>query len=329
MKPRVLVTGAAGFIGSHVADHCLAMGMDVVATDDLSVGYIENVPKATTWRQGDIADEAFVQSLWAGGPFTYVYHMAAYATQALSHFARRHNYLVNVVGSMHLINEAIRHRCQCFVFASSAAVYGRDQIPMREDMEPHPDDPYGVAKLTVETDLKLARRKFGLNSVSFRPHNVYGERQNLAPRDKNVVAVFLNQCLLGRPMTIWGEGNQIRAFSHVDDLAPLIARSPTVPAAMNEAFNIGADQTHTILELAHEVAAAVGVPPNITHLPARNEIQQVAADQSKLKRVFNPPPEIDLRTGLRRMAAWAKVRGPADAPAPEKMELAADLAKSV
>jgi UDP-glucose 4-epimerase len=313
---RALVTGAAGFIGSHVADHCIALGMDVVAADDLSVGARGNVPPGARWRQGDIADEAFVRGLFAEGRFDYVYHLAAYATQSLSHYARRHNYLVNVVGSMHLINEAVRHDCRCFVFASSAAVYGREQVPMCEDVHPRPDDPYGVSKYTVEMDLRLAREKFGLNFVVHRPHNVYGERQNLAPRDKNVVAVFINQCLLGRPMTIWGDGEQVRAFSYVDDVAPLIARSPMVPAALNEVFNIGADQTHTIADLAAHVAAACGVAPRVVRLPARHEIPRVVADQSKLCRVFQPPPATGLREGLRRTVEWARRRGPATAPSP-------------
>jgi UDP-glucose 4-epimerase len=321
MGKRALVTGAAGFIGSHVADHCLAMGMDVVATDDLSVGVADNVPAGAAWREGDVADADFVRSLFEGGRFDYVYHLAAYATQHLSHYARRHNYLVNVVGSMHLINEAIRRGCECFVFASSSAVYGREQVPMREDVAPRPDDPYGIAKYTVEMDLRLAHEKFGLNYVVHRPHNVYGERQNLAPRDKNVVAVFINQSLLGRPMTIWGDGSQVRPFSHVDDVAPLIARSPLVPAAANEAFNVGADATHTIRELAEAVAAACGVPPEVVRLPARHEIPRVVADHSKLQRVFRPPPGVTLEEGLRRTVAWARRRGPVREPAPEHVEL--------
>jgi UDP-glucose 4-epimerase len=192
-------------------------------------------------------------------------------------------------------------------------------------MEPRPDDPYGASKLAVETDLRLANERFGLNYVAIRPHNVYGERQNMAPRGKNVVAVFVNQCLMGQPNTIWGEGNQVRAFTHVDDVAPLFARAPLVKAARNQVFNVGADRTYTILELAHEVAAAVGVRPNVVHLPARNEIAQVIADQTRLKRTFAPPPEVDLPTGLRRMVGWAKERGPAVQPAVETLELADKL----
>src|SRR5436305_13147298 len=119
--PTALVTGAAGFIGSHVADHCLALGMRVVATDDLSGGFRESVPAAATWVRGDLKDRGFVRSLWADhGPFDYVYHLGAYAAEGLSHFIRAYNYTTNLVASVHLVNEAVKSKvCKCFVFASS------------------------------------------------------------------------------------------------------------------------------------------------------------------------------------------------------------------
>src|SRR4051794_39681928 len=125
-KARALVTGAAGFIGSHVVDHCLAAGLDVVATDDLSGGFRENVPAGATWVQGDLKAARFVSSLWEEhGPYEYVYHLGAYAAEGLSHFIRAYNYATNLVASMHLLNEAVKHKARCFVFTSSIAVYGR------------------------------------------------------------------------------------------------------------------------------------------------------------------------------------------------------------
>ena len=180
MKPKVLVTGAAGFIGSHVADHCLALGMDVVATDDLSGGFIENVPHGAAWVQGDLRDPAFTEKLWEHGPYRYVYHLGAYAAEGLSHFIRRYNYDTNLLASINLINLAVKHKVECFVFTSSIAVYGRNQVPMTEALAPAPEDPYGISKYAVELDLRAAHEMFGLNFVTFRPHNVYGERQNIA-----------------------------------------------------------------------------------------------------------------------------------------------------
>jgi len=313
LHPRVLVTGAAGFIGSHVADNCLGLGMSVVATDDLSGGFRENVSAGSTWVQGDLKDRTFVQSLWKRhGPFDYIYHLGAYAAEGLSHFIRAYNYTTNLVASMHLINEAINSKsCRCFVFTSSIAVYGKGQLPMSEEMVPQPEDPYGISKYAVELDLRAAHEMFGLNYVVFRPHNVYGERQNIADKYRNVIGIFMNQLLQGQPMTVFGDGLQSRAFSHVDDVAPIIARSPLVPSAYNQVFNIGADTPYTILQLAEEIAGAFDKPINLNHLPARNEVVHAFSDHSKVQRAFNPPPPIDLRAGIRRMAAWVKNRGPA------------------
>src|SRR2546421_2430771 len=176
---RVLVTGAAGFIGSHVADHCLRLGLKVVATDDLSGGFRENVPANAEWVQGDLRDARFVASLWEKGPFEYVYHLGAYAAEGLSHFIRRYNYQTNLIASINLLNEAINRGVKCFVFTSSIAVYGRNQLPMTEDLVPQPEDPYGISKYAFELDLRAGREMFGINYVIFRPHNVYGERQNI------------------------------------------------------------------------------------------------------------------------------------------------------
>jgi len=311
MKPRVLVTGAAGFIGSHVADRCLDLGFEVVATDDLSGGFIENVPKAAEWMQGDLRDPAFTASLWEGGPFKYVYHLGAYAAEGLSHFIRRYNYETNLVASINLINLAVNHKVENFVFASSIAVYGRNQVPMTEDLAPTPEDPYGISKYAVELDLRAAHEMFGLNHVIFRPHNVYGERQNIADKYRNVIGIFMNQILRGEPMSVFGDGLQTRAFSYIADLAPIIARAPLEPAALNETFNIGADTPYTILQLAEEIAHAYGVAPDIRHLPERNEVVHAFSDHSKCRRVFGDQAPVDLRTGIGRMAAWVKERGPA------------------
>jgi UDP-glucose 4-epimerase len=311
-RSRALVTGAAGFIGSHVADHCLGLGMDVVVTDDLSGGFVENIPADATWVQGDLRDRAFVEDLWQShGPFNYVYHLGAYAAEGLSHFIRAYNYTTNLVASMHVLNQAINTSVKCFVFTSSIAVYGRNQVPMTEDLTPQPEDPYGISKYAVELDLKAAHEMFGLDYVIFRPHNVYGERQNIADRYRNVIGIFMNQVLQGQPMTVFGDGMQTRAFSHVDDVAPVIAQAPLVREARNAVFNIGADTPYTILQLARTVAAVLGRPCTVKHLPPRNEVVHAFSDHSRLRAVFAPPSPVDLGTGLARMAAWVKERGPA------------------
>ena len=325
---RVLVTGAAGFIGSHVAEHCLKLGMQVVATDDLSGGLRENVPSGAEWIEGDLRDPAFVASLWQGRRLDFVYHLAAYAAEGLSHFIRRYNYQTNLVASMNLLNEAVKHEASCFVFTSSIAVYGRGQTPMNESMVPEPEDPYGISKYAVELDLRAAREMFGLDYIVFRPHNVYGERQNIADRYRNVVGIFMNQALQDKPMTVFGDGLQTRAFSHVDDVAPLIARSPLVDGARNNVFNVGADTPYTVLDLAREVARGMGVEPSIEHLAARNEVVHAFSDHAKARATFRPPEPIDLATGIGRMAAWVRSRGPARPVTFSNIELTKNLPAS-
>lgn len=310
MTPTVLVTGAAGFMGSHVADHCSKLGLRVVALDDLSGGFAENVAPGATFVRGSVTDAELMAQLFDEHRFRYVYHLAAYAAEGLSHFIRRFNYETNLVGSINLVNQCVLHEVRCLVFTSSIAVYGANQTPMTEDLTPQPEDPYGISKYAVELDLRAAHEMFGLDFVVFRPHNVYGERQNIADRYRNVIGIFMNQVMQGQPMTIFGDGTQTRAFSHIDDLAPAIARAPQVPAAYNEVFNIGADKPCSVNELADEVAHAFGVDRNVTYLPARNEVLHAFSSHEKVARVFGVQPAISLREGIGRMAAWAKARGP-------------------
>ena len=298
-------------MGSHVAAACLELGMEVTATDDLSGGFRENVPEEASWVAGDLRDESFVASLWRDhGPFDYVYHLAAYAAEGLSHFVRVFNYRTNLEASLHLVNQSVLHGVERFVFTSSIAVYGTNQVPMTEDLIPRPEDPYGISKYAVELDLAAARELFGLRYTIFRPHNVYGERQNIWDKYRNVVGIFMNSVLNGRAMPIFGDGRQTRAFSHIDDVAPAIARSPLVDAAADEIFNIGGDQPVSVLELAHLVADAFGVQVEVEHLPARNEVLHAFSDHTKVRRVFELGQPIDLKTGITRMGEWVQRSGP-------------------
>lgn len=306
---RALVTGAAGFIGSHVADECLRLGMEVVATDALSGGFIENVPSDTTWIEGDVSDAEFVESLWDNGPYEYVYHTAAYAAEGLSHFIRAYNYRTNLEASVRLINQSVLHGVRRFVFTSSIAVYGAEQTPMTEEMTPRPEDPYGISKYAVELDLAAANDMFGLEYTIFRPHNVYGERQNISDPYRNVIGIFMSCVLKGEPMPIFGDGKQTRAFSNIDDVAPSIARSPLVAASRNEVLNIGADKPYTILELAEAVARAFGVECNVRHLPPRREVVHAFSSHEKARDVFGDSQTIGLEEGITRMARWVQSVG--------------------
>src|SRR6202167_5964955 len=304
-----LVTGGAGFMGSHVAEHLLCSEHNVVVLDDLSGGGRDNVPPKAAFIQGSVLDHELINRLFDRHSFDYVYHLAAYAAEGLSHFIKRFNYNNNLVGSVNLINAAINHNVKCFVFTSSIAVYGAGQSPMSEEMIPVPEDSYGISKLAVEQELRVSHEMFALDYIIFRPHNVYGERQNIGDRYRNVVGIFMNQILRGEPMTIFGDGLQQRAFTHIDDVAPIISESIDFPSARNQIFNVGADVPHTVNELAEVVAQALASRCNIRHLDARNEVKIAFSDHSKAERVFGERPKKSLAEGVRNMVAWVREHG--------------------
>ncbi len=327
-KENALVTGGAGFIGSHVAGELVRNGYEVVCLDDLSGGFRENVPDGARFVEGSILDTALIKRLFDEYGFDYVFHLAAYAAEGLSHFIRRFNYTNNLIGSVNLINASVNYDVRCFVFTSSIAVYGAAESPMTEDTIPRPEDPYGIAKLAVERDLHTARSMFALNYIIFRPHNVYGERQNIGDPYRNVVGIFMNQIMRGEPLTIFGDGSQTRAFTHISDVAPVIARSVTVPFACGGIFNIGADIPCSVNELAEEVCHAMGVPLRMEHLPPRNEVMHAYADHSKAARIFGYKPSIALRDGARGMAAWVKNAGSRTSKRFENIEIPRNLPPS-
>ena len=306
---KAIVTGGAGFIGSHVVDSLIEAGLTVVALDDLSGGSRDNVNPLASFVEGSILDHDLINGLFERHGFDYVFHLAAYAAEGLSHFIKRFNYQNNVVGSMNLIDAAVNHDAKCFVFTSSIAVYGANQLPMTEDMVPAPEDSYGIAKHVVERELAITHDIFGLPYIVFRPHNVYGARQNIGDAYRNVIGIFMNEIMQGRPLTIFGDGEQTRAFSDIGDVAPVIARSVFVPEAYCEIFNVGADEPYSVNRLAAEVAHAMGTTAVVRHLPPRHEVMHAYAAHDKASRVFGSRAGTGLRDGLTRMATWAREVG--------------------
>jgi len=289
-----LVTGGAGFMGSHVAEYLLKLGHEVVVLDDLSGGFRDNVPERAAFVNGSILDEDLIDRLFQKYSFRYVYHLAAYAAEGLSHFIKRFNYQNNLVGSVNLINASVNHDVKCLVFTSSIAVYGSNQSPMTEEMTPVPEDSYGIAKLAVEQDLKVSHEMFGLDYIIFRPHNVYGEKQNIGDRYRNVIGIFMNQLLRGEPMTIFGDGTQMRAFTHITDVAPVIAKCVDYPSARNQIFNVGADVPYTVNHLSRVVADAMGKEAKIVHLEPRNEVKIAFSDHTKAESAFGKSEKMSL-----------------------------------
>jgi UDP-glucose 4-epimerase len=326
---KALVTGAAGFMGAHVVRSVLDRGHDVVALDDLSGGYSDNVDERARFVEGSVVDHNLVDRLFAEERFDRVYHLAAYAAEGLSHFIKRFNFTNNVIGSVNLINASVNNDVPYFVFTSSIAVYGAGQLPMTEDMRPEPEDSYGIAKFAVEQELEASERMFGLDYTIFRPHNVYGELQNIGDRYRNVLGIFINQVMRGEPLSIFGDGEQTRAFSYIGDIVGPIADAPDVEGARNQVFNVGADTPYSVNQLADVVRAAMGAPDHpVVYHEARNEVVNAYSDHSKVRRVFGEQPVTTLEEGVGRMVEWAKAHGPRETPPFTGIEIERNLPPS-
>jgi UDP-glucose 4-epimerase len=315
---RILITGVAGFIGSHLAEYLINAGHEVHGIDNLSGGYFENV-----WDIGGgncyldpsgLADYENIEQIFDEVRPEYVYHLAAYAAEGLSPWIRRFNYENNLMGSMNIINLSIKHSVKRFIFASSIAVYGAHKGYMTEDVAPIPMDPYGIAKYAVELDLQAAQATHGLDYTIFRPHNVYGERQNMADPHRNVVGIFLREASQGKPVKVYGDGLQTRAFTYIKDIIPMMSMAMYNNQMRNEVFNIGADKTYTILELIE----AMGISEYV-HVPARHEAQATHPVHTKLKDIIRYP-ETPLSEGIAKVKAWygTGVKYMKPRPAPER-----------
>jgi len=328
MKITSLVTGGAGFIGSHVVNNLIRLDHKVIVLDDLSGGDKENVNSAALFYEGSILDVNLINSLFEEYKFSYIYHLAAYAAEGLSHFIRNFNYQNNLIGSINLINASINHKIKCFVFTSSIAVYGTNKLPLTETQYPQPEDPYGIAKYAVELDLLNAHKMFGMDYIIFRPHNVYGKHQNIGDKYRNVVGIFMNQILENKPLTIFGDGEQTRAFTHIDDIAPYIANSVNIPNARNTIFNIGSDTVCSVKELAIAVSNAMQSELNIKQLEKREEVIDAYANHKKFDADFNPLQQVSLETGLAEMAEWVKIHGARISAAFQHIEITKKLPES-
>jgi len=320
---KCLVTGGAGFIGSHVVDELLKHGHEVLIIDDLSGGlpsnFLKENPPMPQFIRHTIKDAEFLDSFFSVAKPDYVFHLAAYAAESLSHHIRRFNYETNLIGSINLINASIKYNVKCFVFTSSAAVFG-DKLGLGPH-GPIPMDPYGIAKLAVEQDLEAACQKFGLNYLIFRPHNVYGPRQNIADKYRNVIGIFMNQILNKKPLTVFGDGKQIRAFTYIDDLAPYIAEAPFLKHLESKIYNIGSDVEIEINVLVDLLSEITGNMLPVFHLDERHEARRVFIDHSDFKRDFTRYPETLINEGLARMWEHVKKQGPANTPMFQEIEI--------
>lgn len=298
-SPKVLLTGVAGLIGSHMAEHLIAKGYEVYGIDDLSGGYIESVPKKVKFHRGDLLDTGFLAEVFEYVKPDYVYHFAAYAAEGLSPFIRNFNYTNNLIASVNVINECIKHSAK-IIFSSSMAVYGDQRPPFVETMVPKPVDPYGIAKYAVEMDLKQAHDQFGLRYSIVRPHNVIGIRQNIWDKYRNVIGIWILRALHGRLIQIFGDGTQTRAFSDVKYILEPLEKLMTT--GDGEIFNLGSDKPYSL----NEVSAMMDV--EFEHVEPRHEVKNAHCSHGKAKLLLGFNDETDIQKTIKEMFTWAKTQ---------------------
>ena len=306
-KKTVLITGVAGLLGANLAQYLCDEGYRVVGADNLQGGYREFVDPRVEFYQVDLTFAPDVDYLFdAAGKVDYIYHFAAYAACGYSPFVRSFNYKNNIGASVLLINEAVNRDIEKFIFASSMTVYGDQQTPFTEDMPMKPSDPYAIAKMAVELDLKDAFDRFGLNYAVVRPHNVHGIFQNVWDKYRNVIGIFIRKALNGDDLLVYGDGSQVRSFSDVDYYNEPFEKLLT--SHDGETFNIGADKPTTILELAiavQKVAFEFGSRVEIKHAEARNEVHTAFCDHTKAKKLLGFKDDTEIEELIRKMYVWA------------------------
>lgn len=314
MKKTILITGAAGMIGSNLSHYLIDnTDYEIVGLDDLSGGYHENLPltnKRFHFHVGGIEEYELLRILFNFYNPSLVYHAAAYAAEGLSPFIRRFNYTNNLVGTANIVNECINHNVQRLVFFSSIAVYGHGPLygpgPFKEFHIPQPIDPYGIAKYAAEMDIKVAAEQHGLDYVIVRPFNVYGERQNIWDKYRNVLGIWMHNYLNNKPIQIYGDGEQQRSFTYVQDIMRPLERLGIEDEFSKEIFNIGSSVPYTLNELAKIFKVTVG-DCQIEYLPARHEVKKAVCSVEKYQTSLENK-WTSLQAGMATMWEWVQAQ---------------------
>ena len=305
MKRRVLVTGGAGFIGSHVVDALLAAGDDVHALDDLSKGLVTNLPDSAVLHIGDIADVS-VARLFRDFRFDAVVHCAAQTNVMRSIADPALDGRINIEGLQTMLNAATDNGVGRFVFISSGgAVYGETLVPANELTPPQPDNPYGEHKLKGEALVAHSP----IASIVLRLSNVYGPRQR-SDAEGGVVSIFNDRLSAGEQLRIYGDGEQQRDFIHVSDVVAAIVLALD-ERSMTGVWNVGTGRATSVNEVAKSMLGAFGSSGALEHLPARGEIRRSCLDVSKLVATGLWRPKYDLLRGVTELAALASAPRPA------------------
>lgn len=310
---KILITGVAGLFGSHFSKYLIDRKYEVIGIDDLSGGYLDFIDKRMIkngrFYKVNLSNQKKLEEIFAKHKPDYVYHFAAYAAEGLSPFIRNYNYTNNLISSVNIINNCIKYNTKKIVFTSSMAVYGHGKPPFKEEDPPKPADPYGIAKYSVEIDLKLAYEQFGLRYTIVRPHNVVGIYQNIWDKYRNVIGIWVRRSICNEPLLIYGDGNQTRAFSDIKYyMKPL---EKLLNTGDGEIFNIGADKEYklkTIASLVKKIASEHGLKVTISHVEKRHEVKNAFSSHKKAKKVLDFTDNTNIEEMIREMFSWAKTQ---------------------
>ena len=307
MSKTILITGVAGLLGSRLADWIIENKPEykVVGLDDLSGGFEENInPKVDFWQM-DLVNHPIENCFEAHKP-DYVFHFAAYAAEGLSPFIRGYNYDNNLKATARIVNNCIKHDVKRLVFTSTLAVYGHGYGGIFDEKQQQaPIDPYGVAKYACEMDIQIAAEQHGLDYCIIRPHNVYGIKQNIWDKYRNVLGIWMFQHLNKQPFTIFGDGKQTRAFSYIDDSLEPLWNAAIKPEASKEIINLGGIAEHSILH-ANQILQTVIGDGETVFKEARHEVKHSIPTYQKSIDILGFEHKTDLKEGLEKMWDWVK-----------------------
>lgn len=306
----VLITGVAGLLGSRLSDWLIEKypNIEIIGIDNLSGGYIENVNKNVYFYNIDLTDKS-IDICFKNHKIDYVYHFAAYAAEGLSPFIRGFNYKNNLLSTANVINNCIKYDVKRLVFTSSMAVYGDNIAPFDENYIPSPIDPYGIAKYACEMDIKVAGIQHGLDWCIIRPHNVYGIKQNIWDKYRNVLGIWMFQHLNNEPMTIFGTGEQKRAFSYIDDCLEPLWNASQEKNCSKEIINLGGTKYYSINE-ANQILRNIVNDGKVLYKQERHEVKDARPTWEKSVQLLGYKDKTTLNDGLKCMWEWAKAQTP-------------------
>jgi UDP-glucose 4-epimerase len=307
---KIFITGIAGFLGSHLADRMIELGHEVVGNDSLIGGYLDNVnPKAELYTI-DCCEYDMLCKKMKG--VDIVIHTAATAHEGLSVFSP--NFITKNIfqASVSTISASIACNVKRFVYCSSMARYGAQGTPFRESQIPKPVDPYGIAKVAGEEVLKSLCETHGMEWNIAIPHNIVGPRQRYDDPFRNVMSIMINRNLQGKPAIVYGDGEQTRCFSYIDDCVFCLEKLALDPDIVSETVNIGPDEgTITINELVKMIAEECKFTEPPMHFPERpREVKDAMCSADKARKILGYDTKTDVRTAIKATAEWIRNRGP-------------------